>query len=332
MKTTDIVILTYKPGKSFFKQIKALEEQSIAPNRIIIMNTEEKYLEGLLFGTDFGEKYKNVDIYHLSKREFNHGKTRNLAAAKSNADYIIFMTQDAMPVDDRLIENLLKAMEEDERVAVSYARQLPADNAGAIEKFNRLFNYPAEDRLQKDEDLPEKGIKTYFCSDVCACYRKDIFEKSGGFLNRVVFNEDMIYACKVINAGYYISYRAEAKVIHSHNYTAKQQLKRNFDLGASQYDHPEVFAGLSSENEGKKLVTGCVAYLLKKGKFYLIPKFILHCAARLTGYILGKNYRKLSKKLIWKLTANRGYWRHFWDMTNIPEDVHAGYGKNAEGL
>ena len=332
MKKTDIIILTYKPDKNFFRQIELLEGQNVVPNRIIIINTEEKYLENLLFGTNFGEKYKNIDIYHLSKIEFNHGKSRNLGASKSDADYIVFMTQDAMPVDDKLIENLLQPFEEDPKAAVSYARQLPAKNAGAIEKYNRYFNYPQEDRIQRAEDLPERGIKTYFCSDVCACYRKVIFDELGGFFNRVVFNEDMIYACKAINAGYYIYYKAEAKVVHSHNYTAKQQLKRNFDLGASQADHPEVFEGVSSESEGKKLISGSIGYMIRNGKAYLIPKFFFHCAARLTGYVLGKNYRKLGKGLIWRLTSNKSYWRHYWDMTNIPDDVHAGYGKNAEGL
>ncbi len=332
MKKTDIIILTYRPDKSFFKLIELLEGQTVKPNRIIIMNTEEKYLENLLFGTDFGERYKNIDIYHQSKIEFNHGKSRNLGASKSEADFILFMTQDAMPADDRLIENLLKPFEEDDKAAVSYARQLPSKKAGVIEKYNRFFNYPDEDRIQRAEDLELRGIKTYFCSDVCACYRKDIFDSLGGFFNRVVFNEDMIYACKAINAGYYIYYKADAKVVHSHNYTAKQQLKRNFDLGASQADHPEVFEGVSSESEGKKLIRGSVAYMISNGKAYLIPKFFVHCAARLTGYILGKNYRKLGKGIIWRLTANKSYWRHYWDMTNIPENVHAGYGKNAEGL
>ena len=331
MKKTDIVILTYRPDKSFFKQIDMLERQTVRPNKILIMNTEEKYLENLLFGTDFGEKYKNVRISHLSKIEFNHGKTRNIAASKSDADYIVFMTQDAMPADDKLIENLTEPMS-DEKIAISYARQLPTAEAGAIERYNRSFNYPAEDRVQKAEDIETRGIKTYFCSDVCACYKKRVFDELGGFFDRVVFNEDMIFAAKAVKNGYQIYYKADAMVYHSHNYTAVQQLKRNFDLGASQADHPEVFKGISSESEGKKLVSGSIAYLAENKKIYLLPKFLIQCAARLTGYTLGKNYRKLSKRLIWRLTSNKSYWRHFWDMTNIPDDVHSGYGKNAEGL
>ena len=331
MQTVDIAILTYKPDKSFFKQIELLKSQSVKPHRIIIMNTEEKYINNLLYGKTLGKGGCPVDIYNLSQKEFNHGRTRNAAAGRSDADYLIFMTQDAMPEDEHLIENLLRPFE-DETVAVSYARQLPADNAGPIERYNRRFNYPGTDMIKSYDDIPQLGIKTYFCSDVCACYRMDIFRALGGFIDNAIFNEDMVYAHKVVHEGYKVYYAAAARVIHSHNYNMIQQFKRNFDLGVSQADHREVFGSVSSESEGKKLVKGCIDYLISEKKAYLVPKFVAHCGARLIGYKLGSNYKKLSKKMIWRCTSNRAYWRHHWDMTNIPADVHAGYGKNAEGL
>lgn len=49
----DVIIPTYKPDKGFPEMIKRLEKQTLKPNRIIIMNTEEKYFEKLLYGTDF---------------------------------------------------------------------------------------------------------------------------------------------------------------------------------------------------------------------------------------------------------------------------------------
>ena len=44
----------------------------------------------------------------------------------------------------------------------------------------------------------------------------------------------MIYAAAAIQAGYRIAYAAQARVVHSHNYTFRQQFCRNFDLGVSQ--------------------------------------------------------------------------------------------------
>ena len=50
-------------------------------------------------------------------------------------------------------------------------------------------------------------------------------------MEKTIFNEDMIYAADLIHAGYGIAYAADAKVVHSHNYSCSQQFHRNFDLG-----------------------------------------------------------------------------------------------------
>ena len=61
-----------------------------------------------------------------------------------------------------------------------------------------------------------------------------MYLKLGGFETRTIFNEDMIFAGKVILAGGAVAYCAEARVIHSHNYSGIMQFKRNFDLGISR--------------------------------------------------------------------------------------------------
>ena len=287
-KTTsvDIVILTYKPDDRFLRLIQMLKKQTLSPGRIIIINTEKS----LFSFSDKLEKLSGVEIHNISEKEFNHGESRNLGAALSEAEFIIFMTQDAVPLDTRLTRELLKPME-NPLVAVSYARQLPAKDAGEIERYNRSFNYPDGDRLKTGSDFKELGIKTIFCSDVCACYRTALFDDIGGFV-KTDFNEDMIYGYQVIKKGYGIYYASKAKVIHSHEYTFSQQFKRNIALGASQGLHPEVFKDLKSEGEGKKLVKGCISHLIKRRKPWLIPVFILHCGARYSGFLIGKLFSK----------------------------------------
>lgn len=305
----DVAVLTYKPDEKFIKLMDSLRIQDVKPGRIIIVNTEEKYLERLIFGTDFIKKNSKVEIHNISRKEFDHAGTRNKAAKYSDAEFLIFMTQDAVPTDTRLISELLKPME-DASVAVSYGRQLPGKDAGIIERYNREFNYPEGDRLKTAKDIPELGIKTVFCSDVCACYRRSFFDEQGGFSAPAIFNEDMVFADGVIKAGMGIYYASGAKVIHSHEYTVKQQFKRNFDLGVSQEMHPEVFGDLKSEGEGKKLVKGCIKKLIDEHEALQIPGFIMHCAARFLGYKLGRNYKRLSRRMILKCTNNKGYWNN----------------------
>lgn len=132
----------------------------------------------------------------------------------------------------------------------------------------------------------------------------------GGFEKQTIFNEDMIFAAKLIKAGYKIAYAADARVVHSHNYTGKQQFKRNFDLAVSQADHPEIFADVRSEKEGVRLVKSTAAYLCRHGRPYLLPKLIWQSGCKYLGYFLGSRYRALPKRVVTACSMNRKYWKN----------------------
>lgn len=303
-KTVDVIIPAYHPGKEFATLIKRLEKQSVPIHRIIVMNTEES-----MWNKEWEKLSDVMEIHHLAKSEFDHGGTRAQAAELSDADVMIFMTQDAMPADRELLAELLKALEQDENIAAAYARQLPNAECSFVERYTRAFNYPDRSVVKTKKDMDQYGIKTFFCSNVCAAYKKDIYQKQGGFVRRTIFNEDMIYAGGLIQAGYGIAYAAEAKVIHSHNYNCMQQFHRNFDLGVSQAEHPEIFEGVPSEGEGMRLVKKTLAYLIHSGRVWLIPGFVLQCAGKYAGYLAGKKFRKLPKKFILWCTMSPNYWK-----------------------
>ena len=303
-KTVDVIIPAYHPGKEFATLIKRLEKQSVPIHRIIVMNTEES-----MWNKEWEKLSDVMVIHHLAISAFDQGGTRAQAAELSDADVMIFMTQDAMPADRELLAELLKALEQDENIAAAYARQLPNAECSFVERYTRAFNYPDRSVVKTKKDMDQYGIKTFFCSNVCAAYKKDIYQKQGGFVRRTIFNEDMIYAGGMIQAGYGIAYAAEAKVIHSHNYNCMQQFHRNFDLGVSQAEHPEIFEGVPSEGEGMRLVKKTLSHLVRSGKIWLIPGFILQCAGKYAGYLAGKNFRRLPKKFVLWCTMSPNYWK-----------------------
>lgn len=303
----DVIIPAYKPDEKFRQLIEMLEKQTVSVNKIVVINTEEKYMEAFCVGNRFLSEHKNLSIHHISKKEFDHGKSRNFGAKKSEADILVFMTQDAVPANEYMLEKLIAPLNE-EGVACSYARQLPSDDSTMTEKLTREFNYPATGNIKSKEDLGTLGIKTYFCSNVCCAYNAKIFKELKGFINHTIFNEDMIYAAKVIANGYKIAYAADAEVIHSHNYSASQQFHRNFDLGVSQADHPEIFEGVSSESEGIKMVKQTIAKLKNLGYGKEIPNYIITSGCKFIGYRLGKMYKKLPMWLIKKCTMSPMYW------------------------
>ena len=194
-------------------------------------------------------------------------------------------------------------------MAAAYARQLPNENCNLTERYVRSFNYPEQSCVKSLEDLPKLGIKTYFCSNVCAAYRREVYEELGGFVHHTIFNEDMIYAAGAMKAGWKIAYAADARVIHSHNYTNKQQFHRNFDLGVSQAQHPEVFSGVASESEGKKMVLQTAKYLWGNKMAHKIPALLMQSISKYAGYLLGKRYESLPRSWVLAFSDNKEYWK-----------------------
>lgn len=303
-KVVDVIIPVCMPDERTIQSVKRLLKQTYPLNRIYIINTEKGMFPGEL--ETLSEK---IHVTHIRPEQFDHGGTRHQGAMMSHAEFLIYMTQDALPVNEKLVENLMAAFQ-DEKVGAAYARQLPAADSSSIERFTRTFNYPPKSRVKSEADIPELGIKTYFCSNVCAAYRKSVYMSLGGFESKAIFNEDMIMAGRIIQSGFKIVYAADAQVIHSHNAGCVRLFKRNFDLAVSQAEHPEIFAGIRSETEGIRLVKRTAAYLLKERKPWEIVTLILQSGFKYAGYRLGLNYRRLPGRLIRRCTLNPVYWQH----------------------
>ena len=301
----DVIIPTYKPGIEFEKLIGRLQNQEYPIHKIIIINTRTD-----IFPEELDRSNYEIEITHIEPDQFDHGGTRNMGAGMSDADIVVYMTQDAIPVDEKLIGTFAKIFEENPDIGIAYGRQLPREECNIIERYTRRFNYPEKSLIKTKEDLPRLGIKTFFCSDVCAAYRRNYLLSAGGFEDPTIFNEDMIFAGKRIYAGDKVAYVAEAKVIHSHNYTGRQQFHRNFDLAVSQAQHPEVFEGVPSEGEGIRMVKATAKYLLRNGYPWKVFTLVYQSGCKYIGYFLGKRYEKLPMWLILKCTSSRKYWKN----------------------
>ena len=310
MGNVDVVIPVYKPDKKLQMVISRLMGQTIVPSNIFLIHTrsseDDWHTEQLL--QEVQTEYSVVQVVSIAQEEFDHGGTRDMAMHLCKSQYVLMMTQDAMPKNGKLIETLRNA--QGEKISVVFARQEPAKDCRIIERYTRTFNYPAEPHSAMEKAAQtNNGIKSIFCSDVCAMYDRIAYEEVGGFPGKVIFNEDEIFAAKSLKAGYDIRYEAQAVVIHSHNYSGVQYFKRYFDLGVSQADFSYIFNEYHAEDEGIRLVKQTFRYLMKRKSYFDIPVLFYHSGMKLIGMKLGKMYRKLPDKIIMKCTSNKAYWK-----------------------
>lgn len=277
------VIIPTLNAETFIRPlIESLTLQTLQPDEIIVVDSES---------TDSTVKicqdYSNVRILSVLRKDFDHGKTRDMALRKSKGDIVVFMTQDAYPADKYFLENLIDFLNSDKQLAVVSGRQLAREDATITERLVREFNYPPKSNIRSKKDIPQYGIKTYYCTDVCAAYRREIYLKLGGFDYPLKTNEDMFFAAKAVNSGYKVGYAANAMVVHSHSFTLKQQYDRNYIQGYEIERHKKFLGNASANSEGLKMVKTVSLQLLKQGKIASFVHFGLDCFARMMGNKMG---------------------------------------------
>lgn len=325
-KTVAAVIPVYRPGETLKELLRRLSLQTHVPEHLILLETADQGSGDIDLAADEEEdeediktlqrfmdekvrkRFQKISYRRVEKKEFRHGKVRDMGISLAKTDLVLCMTQDAEPADRYLVGRLEQAFEDPETGA-AYARQLAGKGSSILEKESRRFNYPAESAVRSAGDIGRLGIRTFFCSDVCAMWSRQIYQELGGFDRETIFNEDMIMAAGMIDAGYKVAYRADARVWHSHHYSGLRQLHRNFDLGVSQADHPEVFKRVSSGNEGIRFVRAVTGDLIKSGRALLIPEFVWQSGMKYIGFRLGRMYRSLPEPVIMKLTDSPDYWK-----------------------
>lgn len=280
--TASVIIPTLNAGCDIDPLLDLLEHQRHAPMEILVVDSasDDDTVSRVA-------AHGNVRLLTIQRSDFNHGLTRDMAFRQTRGDYVLFLTQDAVPADDRLIQNIMLPMIEDPLVAQVSGRQLPKNEARPFERLVRTANYPAESNKRALVDVPKMGIKAFYTSDVCCCYRRSAYLKVGGF-TRTDMSEDMLMSIKLIKAGYRVAYAADAQVFHSHNFTPKQQFKRNKAVGIFLEEHADELNGISEVGDGVGLVKHVSRQLISKGQFGELVAFGIDCTARLLGNRAGR--------------------------------------------
>lgn len=174
-----------------------------------------------------------VQTIQIPPQEFGHGKTRNLAAAHAQGDYLVFLTQDATPANPLWLENLLAPLQADPTVAGAYSRQLPRPHCHPME-WRRIVEMELSGKQRsrlnsaiENPDYARNPAFHYFFSNVSSVLRRPVWEQFP--LPTVEFAEDQLWAKRVLEAGYKTAYCADSLVYHSHSYGPWANFCRHFD-------------------------------------------------------------------------------------------------------
>jgi len=281
MAEISIIILTKNAGRKFKKILAQVSKQKI-----------DKEFEVIII--DSGSRDKTLKIAHqfpvakileIKPEEFEHGKTRNLGAILAQGEYLVYLPQDAMPVDKNWLANLILPLK-DEGVAGTFSRQIAYPQTNLFEKYYLGFLYPAIE--------PKKWFGNIFFSNVGSAIKKSVWQKIK-FPEGLIMSEDQAWAKEVLSAGYEIVYQPEAIVYHSHNYSCWKNFKRNFDSGMS-LAKLNLIKKSRLYLEAPRYLLGEIWFLIKKRIIFALlylPFMIIYESFRALGFWLGTHYKIL---------------------------------------
>lgn len=134
--------------------------------------------------------------------EYVPGKALNMGAQAACGDFLVFLSSNCIPMNDKWLERLAVCFLEDENIAAVYGKQEPLPGSSAFEQTHIWTLFGTEKRVQKEDASFDNGN---------AMIRRKVWEK-------IAFDEQVKslgaheWAQRVIADGYWIYYEPHAGV------------------------------------------------------------------------------------------------------------------------
>ena len=231
-----IVIPTYNGGEVFRQVLQSISNQQTPWSFQCLIIDSGSSDETLDVCHEYASKINSLSVYSIPKNEFQHGFTRNVGVDLSSSEFVSFITQDAIPANDKWLYNLVNALESTPNAAGAFGRHIAHDDADPFTKaelknhFKGFDQLPVSLSLSTDKQLvinDSEGWRKilHFYSDNNSCLRKSVWDELP--LPCVPYGEDQLWADMLIRNGYEKLYVKDAVVKHSHDYSLLETYERS---------------------------------------------------------------------------------------------------------
>jgi rhamnosyltransferase len=298
-----IIVPICNGGGRWREAAAALRDAVLDPTLVAIVDSSSTD------GSDLVAANLGFEVERIDPLTFNHGRTRQAAVNRfcQGRDFAVFLTHDAVIEGPKSLTALLDAFS-NPQVGAAYGRQLPHSNASPFGRHSATFLYPPVSETRMLADAPRHGIRTAYISNSFAAYRLKALGECGGFPSALILGEDTHVALHMLLAGWSVSYRADAVVRHSHNYTIFQEMQRYFDFGVLHAQLPGLLRRLGQpEGDGLRFVCSELRYMSDAAPWRL-PEVVIRNACKYLGYRLGRAFRKLPNSLRRHLSMTKIFW------------------------
>ena len=303
-----LILLTYNGGPLLAATLNAIASQSLEHAGQPLPSPEIIAIDsGSTDGTLDLLRQHGITPHIIPHEEFGHGRTRNLGASLAHGQWLVYLSQDAVPASPLWLSRLTRHLA-DPGVAAAFGRQLPPAGLGPIETFFLEQTYPprASTHSPTGQAAGRASIRRIFFSNVNAAIQKSAWQQCP-FPTDVLMSEDQAFAQAVARAGYSLVYDPDAAVIHGHRYSLSQLFRRNFDSGYSLREIAGDGWGAVARL-GLAYVSAEMRWLARRRQWAYIPYALLYELVKSAGFAAGRSGRRLPLPVRRRLSLHRDYW------------------------
>lgn len=240
--TATVFIPTYNGEEYLAQLLDAVFAQKNVSYEVLIIDSGSKDSTLSII-----KKYPKVKLHQIPNTEFGHGKTRNLAAQMSKGEFMVYLSQDAVPAHERWLEFMIEPFYISKQVFCVFGRQIPRPFADAPTKreVSGVFDSlgPEHSIMLHRRDSLVTGIDSdaalTFMSDVNSAVRRAYLLNIIPYRD-VRYSEDQLLGKDVLDAGYLKAYSSKGSVIHSNEYGIRDYFRRKYDEYMGMYEVLEV--------------------------------------------------------------------------------------------
>jgi len=226
-----IIIPTLNAGPEFEHVVqKTLAQNGIRKMELIVVDSGSTD-DTVRLASDVG-----ANVIHTKPEEFSHGLTRNLGAENAAGEYLLFMTQDAIPAGEYAVYQMVKTLMDNPELAAVTGREIPRVDADMFACW-QIANHRQSLDLNADSILgaeaaklprmaPFEKRKIAQLNNIFCCLRKSDFDRFK--FRPVEYAEDLDLGLRLLEGGRKLAYLHSVGVIHSHNRPPAYFFKRGF--------------------------------------------------------------------------------------------------------
>lgn len=192
---------------------------------------------------DIIKEFPKVRLHQIPNSEFGHGRTRNLAASMSRSEFMVYLSQDAVPAHERWLELMLEPFFIDKRIVGVVGKQIPRPYCDISTKreVSGVFNTLGPDHAimihRKNSLITNEEVVPYltFFSDVNSAVRRDFITKTIPYRD-VKYSEDQFLGSDILENDYLKAYSSQGAVFHSNEYSIRDYFYRKHDEYMGMYE------------------------------------------------------------------------------------------------